>query len=179
MDDLEIDRTLHTALSVEPSPEFVVRVRTAIAEAPRPSIAVGWLKPAAVVACAAVVVAAWLPRREARPKLSPTEITEIASRSIEAPATVVRSLVVPTLPAARTSKRPARVRSIALEPPFPDVIIAAGDVEALRQLLVSLNEHTFVASFDETPVSTPWVMTNLSIAPIGGDLVDSASAHNN
>lgn len=161
MDDLEIDRTLHTALSVEPSTEFVARVRTAIAEAPRPSIAVGWLKPAAVVACAAVVVAAWLPRREAQPKLSPTEITEIASRSIEAPATPVRALVVSAL-SAEAAKPSARAPvSTPHEPPMPEVLIAQKDIEALRQFIASANEVRFTASFDETPAPTPWLVTEL------------------
>lgn len=185
MDDIEIDRTLRATLSAEPSPEFVARVRTTLVEAPRPSIVAGWVKPAAVVACAAaVMIAVWAPRENevapATAGLKPSATYGPSAPYVPARITTVPphiSLVVPTFSSAKT--KPARARAVATEPPLPEVMIASGDVEALRQLLVSLNEHTFVASFDETPVSTPWVMTNLSVAPIGGDLLDSAPAHNN
>jgi hypothetical protein len=90
---------------------------------------------------------------------------------------------VPTFRSAR-SARPAKSASrpsatFAPEPPLPEVIVAARDVEALRQFVSSVRDRRFVASFDETPASTPWVMTELSIAPIAGSVQDSTPPHNN
>jgi hypothetical protein len=191
MDDLDLDRELHAVLSAAPSPEFVARVRTKIAESPRPSITMGWLKPAAAITCATLVVlAVSLPREDARREPSPAEIT--SSTPQEMPVTaglrpsptniqpstpdngvgVVRSVVVPTLRSA-TSPKPSA------EPPLPEVIIAAEDVEAFRQFVSSARDVRFVASFDETPVSTPWVTTELSIAPIAVGALESAPLHNN
>lgn len=215
MDDLDLDRELHARLAVTPSPEFVARVRTKIAEAPPPSLLAGWLKPAAALGCAAVLaIAVGLPREQARLKPSPTEIAQspaviAPSPTEETPATAGlkpsttyiqptnTSVVVPTFPpspgsgevsrkfarslrtTADRSANPVRSAKPAPEPPLPEVMVAAGDVEALRQFVSGARDLRYVASFDETPASTPWVMTELSIAPIAGDAVDSPPAHNN
>jgi hypothetical protein len=211
MDDLELERTLREALSEAPSPEFVARVRTTIAEAPRPSIVAGWLKPAAVLACAALLaIAVALPLQNAQLKLSPTERalsptertlspTERAlspaertlsptamaanptatapSPTANAPAPTV---VVPTFRSARSGTPPARARiAIPNEPMLPEVIIAADDVQALYQLVTSASERRFLASFDETPASTPWVISELGVPPIIIEPLDTTRVHNN
>jgi hypothetical protein len=185
MDDVEIDRALRAALSAEPSPEFTARVRTAIAEAPQPSVVLGWLKPAAVIFSIAVVaIVMGLRREQAEVAVGLAPSISSLSSTTYAPSTrhaVLRlPSTVPTVKSAKLPVRPPRAHAaVPAEPALPEVIVAANDVEALRQLLVSLNEHTFVASFDETPVSTPWAMTSLSVVPIGGDPLDSPPAHKN
>lgn len=208
MDDLDLDRELHTALAATPSPEFVARVRAKIGEASAPSIVPGWLKPAAAIACAAVVaIVVGLPREEARLEPSPTEPAPTTaglkpSTTYVAPTTpsVVErtpSVVAPTFPpshsfgevspkfagsvrttADRSAKAATEPSPARKETPLPEVIVAAEDVEALVQFLSDTQDRRFVASFDETPPSTPWVMNELSIAPIAADAPNPA-AHNN
>ena len=189
MDDLDLDRELQAAFAVEPSPEFVARVRTTIAETPSPWITARLLKPTAAIACAVLVaLAVGLPREDAR--LEPVR-AEIASRPAgDAPVTAglkpsttnVQSITTnvrsPNLRSARSPKHAARANAIPSEPPLPEVIVAAGDVEAFLQFVSGARDLRFVASFDETPVSTTWAMTELSIAPIVG-APESAPAHNN
>jgi hypothetical protein len=181
MDDLEIDRTLRATLSENPSPDFVARVRTTLADAPRPSLVAGWLKPAAVVACAAVVaIAAGLPREDAPSTagLKPSTTTVQAHPAI-APVPEVRSVVVPTFKSAESANPPTRARAIANEPPLPEVIIATDDVEAVRQFVSGARDRRFVATFEETPIPTAWAMNDLAIAPITVEPLDSTQSHNN
>jgi hypothetical protein len=58
-------------------------------------------------------------------------------------------------------------------------MVAAEDVEALRRFLSAAHDLRFVASFDETPASTPWLMTELTIAPIAGDAPNPTPSQNN
>jgi hypothetical protein len=205
MDDLDLERELHAALTVTPSPEFVARVREKIADAPAPSMLAGWLKPAGAIACAVVLaIAIGLPREEARLKPSPTEValpreearlkpspTEAAPSPTE--ATEPPTVVVPTFPPPRVQRfgGPAvalakagrsadtRVALTSVEPPLPEVIIAPEDVEALQQFVAGTRQLRFVASFDETPASTPWVITDLSFSPVSIEQSDPAPVHNN
>jgi hypothetical protein len=186
MDDLDFDRELRATMAATPSPEFVARVRAKVAEASGPSIVPGWLKPAAAIACAAVVaLVVGLPQEDARMKQSPTKkqpsSTKVApltagptpsTTSVE-PAT---SLVVPTF---RSAKASAQRSPELAEHPLPEVIVAAEDVEALRRFLSDAHDLRFVASFDETPESTPWVMTELIVAPIAGEAPNPTPSQNN
>jgi len=187
MDDLNLDRELQAAFAVEPSPEFVARVRTTIAETPSRSMTARLLKPAAAIACAVLVaVAVGLPREDVRLE---RKRAEIAARPAEDDAVTAgpkpsATNVLPNAanaraPNARSPRRAARASAVPSEPPLPEVIIAADDVEAFLQFVSGARDLRFVASFDETPVSTPWVMTELSIAPIAVRALESAPAHNN
>jgi hypothetical protein len=194
MDDLDLDRELRNAMAATPSPEFVARVRAKIAEAPAPSIVPVWMKPAAAIACAAAVaIAVGLPQGDARLKPRPTEIapataglkpstthvapstTYVAPRTTDVPPTTP-SVVVPTFRSAKAARRPSPARK---EPPLPEVIIAAEDVKALRQFVSDARALRFVASFDETPPSTRFVMNDLAVPPITIEPLYSAPARNN
>jgi hypothetical protein len=184
MDDIEIDRTLRATLSENPSPEFVARVRTTLAQAPRPSFVGGWLKPAAAIACAtAVMIAVWLPREKVpiqaglKPGTTYVPSTTYAPHSTAVPPAA--PLVAPAFPPAQTNKRPARARAIAPDPPLPEVIIAAEDVEAVRQFVSGARDRRFVATFEDAPTPTAWVMNDLAIAPITVEPLDSTESHNN
>ncbi len=183
MDDVDLDRELHDALAVSPSPEFVARVREKIADAPAPSMLAGWLKPAAALACAVVLaIAIGLPREEAgrEPvkaglKPSTTNIPPSTTQGAVAP-----TVVVPTLRSAERIVAPATSATAkTAEPPLPEVIIAPDDVEGLQQFVAGARQLRFVASFDETPASTPWVITDLSVSPVSTEPSDLAPAHNN
>jgi hypothetical protein len=159
MDDLDLDRALERAFAVDPSPEFVARVRTNIADT-TPSPFTGWLKPAAAIGCVvALAIAAGLTRHEDAPKQARvTPSTTNVPRTINAAAattalsTATAAAVVPTPRSARTA-----VPRTSLEPPLPEVIIAPEDVDGLRQFVASASEVRFVVSFDQTPPPVPWV----------------------
>jgi hypothetical protein len=178
MDEVEIDRALRATLCADPSPEFVARVRTKIAEAPPRAMMAGWWKPAAAVASAAILgIAVGLPRQTSTAPVA----AGLKPSATYAPSTTrgVPVVVVPTLKSGTTTKPAARsLTSIPSEPPLPEVIIAAKDVEALSQFVRDMNDLQFVASFDETPASAPWVVSDLTIAPIGSNGLD-ATLHNN
>ena len=183
MDDL-IDRELRRALAVAPSPEFVARVRTTIAEAPRPSMLPGFLKGAAAIACvAAVLIAIGLPR-EAGLKLSTTSVpsttyvpgtTRVLSSNPYGPLATTSfqrrpGVVVPTV-------RSARTRIVLKDPPLPEVLIAPEATAALEQLV--RNAHESVMSFDEAPTASAWVMNDLTVSPITIEPLESAPLRNN
>jgi hypothetical protein len=162
MDDLEIDRTLRAALSEDPSPDFVARVRTTLAEAPRPSLFAGVWKPVAAVACVAVVAVAIGMRQDARLKPSPTRLAPVTA-DLKA-STTTESRAIAPFRAAKAKARPSAKAPIATasdEPPMPKVLVAQKDLEALREFIASANEVRFTASFDETPAPTPWLITEL------------------
>ena len=101
-----VDRELQALLAVEPSPEFVARVRARIAEEPQPSAWWQSWRFATAVAVAAVVVLAIVmtrPREAVRPQ--PDERRE-------ASAGVAR----PTLPPAVTAQERHAQPSVASQP---------------------------------------------------------------
>jgi hypothetical protein len=77
------------------------------------------------------------------------------------------------------STKPTRGHPIALEPPLPEVIIAADDVEAVRQFVNGARDRRFVATFEESPTPTAWAMNDLAIAPITIEPLEASHSHNN
>ena len=188
MDDLDLDRALEKAFAVTPSPEFVARVRTKISAAPPPSAFPGWLKPAAAIGCVvALAIAAGLTRQsetpsEARAGLKPgTTDVSLAPTIVVPTLRSANPIVVPTFRSAGPGPvaAPARASVLVAEPSLPEVIVAAEDVEAFRQFVTAARERRFSASFDKTPDSTPWVITDLSVSPNTIEPLESAPAHNN
>ena len=180
MDDLDFDRELRGAMAAIPSPEFVARVRAKLADAPAPSIVPGWFKPAAAIACAGVVaIVVAVPREYVRPKSSPAEMTPVIAGLKPSTTYAPPSSASVVMPTFRSAKPLTPASPEPLEPPLPEVIVATEDVEALRRFLTDAHDLRFVASFDETPASTPWVMTELSVAPIGGDGLNPVPSQNN
>lgn len=173
MDDLDIDRELRHALQVTPSPEFVARVRIKIADAPRPSIWVGVLQPAAAVASVAVVVIAavmWKGGAHLQPsskeilvtmadvKVSTTNSasTTNANRT-PGPTKMTPAIVAPVVRPSDVDE-PGSAHTVIAEPPLPEVIIAQDDIRALHEFVNATNELRFVASFDVTPAPIPWAV---------------------
>jgi hypothetical protein len=187
VDEVEIDRALHAMLSEEPSPEFVARVRTTLAGAPRPSMMSGWFMPVAAIACAAVVaIAVGWPRESpiapVAAGLKPSTTYAPSTTTVVVPTfrSAGPAVGVPTFRSAKTTKPAARaMASIPNEPPFPEVIIAADDVEALRQFVSGARDRRFVATFEEAPTPVAWAVNDLAIAPITVEPLDSTQSHNN
>lgn len=175
MDDLDLDRELRSMLTATPSPDFVARVRGKIAEAPPPSMLAGLLKPAAAVVCLTTVLIVASLRPETTPEragLEPSTTAVTAGLKPSPTPAPEPAGVVSTFRSARSAK-------IVKEPPLPEVIIAPEDLKAVQQFVSSASELTFVASFEETPSPSPWVMNDLAVPPIMIEPLDSAAAHNN
>lgn len=181
-----IDRELRRALAVSPSPEFVARVRTTIAEAPRPSMMPGMLRYAAAIACIAAVVVAVGVRDRAGLKPSTTYITPSTTSVASSTTNVLSSNAyspLATTPFQRHSVvvvptfRSASTRVAVKEAPLAEVLIAPEDTAALQQLV--RHAHEYVVSFDTAPIASAWVMNDLTVSPITIEPLESAPAHNN
>jgi hypothetical protein len=156
--DSGLDRELARALNVDPSPEFLARVRMRVASEPAPST---WRRrwmvlagAAAAVVLMAVVMTLWpgadrvspqqaalpdattAPERQAAPA-SPSGVSvEPASRPTP-PSVPVRAQVarVTGTPTATAPAVPVAAQSPRELPPFPEVVISADEVRAYQRLL--------------------------------------------
>jgi hypothetical protein len=171
--DAAIRGELERALAVDPSPEFVARVRTSVArEAPSPR----WWRPRFVVVTglALIAIAVALSLRPVPPASSRPAVVERAwSLPADAPAQ-------PREPAARADlpgmvrERPSRARAAApqaRQPPTSrdaDVVIAADEATALRRLLAAIRDgHVAPGSLPAaTPLMALQAPADLTIAPI-------------
>jgi len=177
----DFDRDIQAALAVDPSPQFVARVRTAIANQPVtgrfPS---RWALASVSAFMVAIAIAGGLKQGEvARLKPRPTEITAglqpsttNEGQATNEPTANTREAVVPTL-------RSAGVKELVFkEPAMPEVLIAPEDTQAFQQLLISVSERRFEASFDENVPPTPWEMTELTVPPITIEPLETPAANN-
>jgi hypothetical protein len=126
--DNALDADIQALLAVEPSPEFVARVRARIEHTPRPSRLTLHSTFAVAGALAAVVMVLGvmlLPIREANPVEKPTVARIAAEREVEpAPAVVMTSPI-----------RPKIATKAAVRRPRAELVIAANEAAALRRLL--------------------------------------------
>lgn len=174
MDDAELDRALNAALSVSPSPEFVARVRSKIAQPDSVPFFTGWIKPIAVAVSLGALVLAVAYRQT--PIETVHSVTTLSGRPFAAvvdPPRVTQSHLVASPPTF------ASVELSSSQPKMPEVIIAPDSRHALMELLENARERRFEATFDETPPSAPWAMNDLSVEPLVIEPLDPPTANNN
>lgn len=172
--DEALDREIAAALDVQPSPEFVARIRTQVANeradvgrywlfSPSPAgflrlLAIGSLAAVVAVLGAGVFRAPVSVEPEAQrvgiaaPVTAPDDVPEIAVSRPE-----------PVRPAATNAIRTVKAPELVL----PAVVIAEGEKRGLEQLMVELRQAEQVAVVDSGGVSDdvagpPW----LHIAPV-------------
>jgi hypothetical protein len=124
---MTIDQELRAALNVEPSPEFVARVRTRIANQPTPRGWRIWWLVAPAAAAAAVMLAALFVSRPA---------TVIDSQA--APLLGSRTLPLVTAPNIATPKLQVHepvATQVARAKPESDVVVDRAEANALRRLV--------------------------------------------
>ena len=174
MDDVELDRALNTALSVSPSPEFVARVRTAIAQEPAAGWAITrWLVPAGVMTLL-VMLAIDLTKPGPQPAVTADVPLERHARGdvlltpapveIDAPDPSLRARGVPEGSIGQNAaSRPA----MAPKPAF-EVMISPIDAEAYRRLFASVGSMPYTLSSELGAAAAPEekTMTAIDIAPI-------------
>jgi hypothetical protein len=136
LNDAALEREIEALLSVEPSPGFVARVRSRVAEEPASS-GWGWRWPIAAVATAmaliVVGVALWRPTERLASSAS-TPPTRAADGSVTAPVVAVpRDEPVVAL----TRRQPTRVvvPHQPIEIALPPVIIAENETRAFAVLV--------------------------------------------
>ena len=132
---MSLDREIEDLLAVDPSPDFVARVRRRVAEAPVPGRSwFSWmLVPVAVgVAAIAFTVIVW-----------PVDSTPSSTEAtVSQPGSVETTVDLPArAPQIETVSRPTRRAAIVAQPDRePEVLISPDEARALELLLARLRE---------------------------------------
>jgi hypothetical protein len=176
--DAALERELERALAVDPSPEFLVRVRARIADEPAPSRGFGWLfAGVAATAVAAAAVAVVMLRPE--PRVEPA-VGLLTSRSLTS-AVVVLSVprglnreprITRREPAVandvpRTTHRERRtandaLRTTNLERQTSAPLFDARETAALQRLIADVRD----ARVDLTPLAKEGPMPRPAMDPL-------------
>jgi len=167
----EAEADLERLLSIEPSPEFIAKVRARVAAEP-PVRRWNWgrlLVPVAAAACVVLFVTIWISRDDERPFATArqSDIVLRDERPKEPPVDV------PVTPAPDVA--PA-VRRVASSPkPEPEVIIDPAITDAIRRLALAARNTTLDGSKGESiaadahagalPVAEPLIVPELVVSP--------------
>ena len=163
MTDRALDRELQSILAVDPSPEFVARVRTRIASEPQRSAAWSmWMfaAAAAAVVAIAVVVSRGVPREGAAAS------KPLASRVLTPMAFVVsdinrRPMLSHALPGP--SPRAASLAATAMPQRAPDeILVDPREAAAIRALI----RRVRTGGIDLAPVLNASTPTAMELAPV-------------
>jgi hypothetical protein len=162
----DVCRELQHLLTVEPSPSFVARVRTTVANQPVPSSVPSFFIALTASLTAVVLVAVAIHFNDAtsddRVGSSPSRQERTAPAPIpDAVSATSPAAAAPAIRAVRSTD--VRDHHISTDPQ-PQVMIDAEDVRAFEQLLRSTEDGTVALSFEETNLKL--TMTELTIAPI-------------
>ena len=148
---MTIDQELRAALSVEPSPEFVARVRTRIANQPQPrGWRIWWL--AAPAAAAVVMLAALFVSRPAT-VVDSQGVPLLESRTLPA-------VMAPNVAAPKLQVHEPATPQVARAKPESEVMIDRAEANALRRLVfgppLNIDQPyvgTTLAAIEITPLS--------------------------
>jgi hypothetical protein len=150
--DASLDREIEALLAVEPSPEFVARVRTRVAQESEPGRwRASWVLAAAgAVAAVIVAIIAW-PSPEATPSnRTPVEPPRIAE-------------AVPTIAPPQPAPLPERGRRTAVRAvatverdrrgdiDLPEVVLADNEVKTFATLVASVRQSRFDVAVPAAP----------------------------
>ena len=168
MTDTAIDREIQAALSVEPSREFLARVRTRIAT--EPEAAAPWLswKLVATGAVAALIVIAFVMRLgeqsfNARPELSASPLILSSSKDVPlARDRPVVSLILSPSKDEQSAPAASRARVAAAAPREPEVLIDPAETRALRRLIAGTRD----GSLDLSAALRATTPTAMDLPPI-------------
>jgi hypothetical protein len=165
--DAGLDRDIRRALAVDPSAEFVARVRLRIAAEPAPRTpALAWVCSAIAVVAAAAV--AWLVVAPTR--MTPARVAPVVARTVPhvaAPADFAASLAGPHLTRApRVPSRTVSQRRDAVALTAPEILIDSREARAIRAFLDSARERSIHLRPLATDTIEPELKPNIYIAPI-------------
>ena len=177
--DDPLARDIETALRVEPSPQFVAKVRARVAREPLGASSMAswrlWLAGAAVVACAlALVVSLGGPRDMRVPDSTPSTTSPPVLEVSRGPSPSTEP-VLPEPVVAAPMQRAAKRTVVRIEPeekgttegPLPQVVLADDEKRGFELLVTELRDTKRAAAVAEatrgliTP-GLPW----LEVAPV-------------
>jgi hypothetical protein len=176
----DLDRELQAALRVQPSVEFLARVRLRLAGEPEPTRALPlWrivtLGTSVAAASLAVAVVRDLPNHPPNPPIAASADVSLPGGSAaafparERPGSPVLSI------ASVTPKRSDRPKD--LWPAAADVIVSSAEAEALRRLTIAVREERFRVVLDEPPAGAvliePSSPDEIVIAPLDVERIDT------
>jgi hypothetical protein len=178
--DASLDREIEAAVAVDPSPEFLARVRARVGSESIQTLwwrRREWVVPATAVAMVAIAVAVvtWLgPRPGALPEVTVTvtplrDSVPIAPR-VGAPERASRALAT----------RPRFPRAVARVPPvshgLPEVVVSDNEIKGFALLITSLRQRevslpaaqdpNVPVEVDEMPELFPVTVDSIEIEPI-------------
>ena len=173
LNDDALEREIEHALAVDPSPEFLARLRTRIANEPRPVSWHGW-RLVGVGALAGTLVLAFVINSFKRDTETLLPSSSVATTPISVPAQVAQTTLppAPAVPAPPSTGERARaqVRRPVAE---PEILIPPGEAAALRLLVMNIREGRIDASkWDDAAAAallepiTEIVIRPISIEPL-------------
>lgn len=150
LDDAALERGIEHALAVEPSPEFLARVRTRISNEPVPARWIpNWPLLMTASAMAAIVVAAIVMRPGNQEPRGSTDASTLASRPLIAPvATLAPGTVLrPSIEAASVPRQATvRVGEPVNQVHDTEVLLARDETATLRRLVRGISSARVVAT---------------------------------
>ena len=166
LEDSTLDRELQALLTVDPSPEFMARIRVAVAQQPARTFLRGWLV-ASVAAAAAVIVAgiSLSIGRESRLVDDAPPIVTHSGANIELPAAPAR---LPEQPDGPIASRPLRLRQT--QPPV--VLVWHEETEAFQELVNDIAKGRFEVGDGPVLPQQTGVVRNVAIPPIVFDPIE-------
>src|SRR5262245_14617938 len=191
-DRWDVDQELQKALDVDPSPEFLARVRTRIASEPAPS---GWrawwmLAVGAAAAAAVIAVAMLISRQSIAPASTETVASKLEPATSTAPAQATRNQDAAALDARASGGRDSREaepharapqerrvvaqasRDVApgnswSEPERVEVLLDPREVAMLRRLIAGVG----TGRIDLKPLTEPGPFSIAETAPLEDILI--------
>ena len=169
LNDPALVRDLESLLAVDPSPEFVARVRTRIANEPEPARwRLAWVAVPAMGMCIVLITTVMVMWSRPDP---PTPVQAVTPRSVPPPIVEREpSVEVPRVVARAAAERP--VRAAAVADPFPEVVISEEEQRAFANLLLAVQQEklpALVQAEDEAGqalVPAPLQIEQLTIEPL-------------
>ena len=154
VNDALLEREIESLLAADPSPAFLARVRTRVAQEPesRQWRAPWMLALSGVVAAVVVTVIAW-PSSEPTSSNSPVQ-TPPVTHAVNAPvAPAVAAAPSPVRRAVAPPRAIARVaaRDRAIDIDLPEVVIADNEVKTFTALVASLRRSRFDVAVPAAP----------------------------
>jgi len=142
MNDEQLRREIEEALSTEPSPQFIARVRRQIASEPRPSRRFHWMMLAAGVAAVVLigvfVLRSWTPQ-DLLPESVKTTVptSEVLAPEVTAPPAepTPQALALP-----RATSHPPQTKSVEPEV-IPEVLIDPREVKAFKNFVDAVEKQ--------------------------------------
>jgi len=148
-----LEREIESLLAVEPSPEFVARVRTRVAQEPEPG---GWrlswmLAVTSAVVVVALAVMVWPsadPTPSNAPSLEPPRVAEVTDPIAPAPSSVAPVQATQATRAA-VATRVVPVEAMAID--LPEVVLGANEVNAYTALVARIRQRRFDVAVPTAP----------------------------